>query len=85
MSRRRRVAPQWVQELEPRELHALTGRLLREFRSADLTDAQDWLLDHCLDDLDWRWRNTEPAYLRCACMLCVPPFDPANDAAGGAE
>lgn len=69
-----RRAPLWIQAMEDREVHATAGRLVRETRSADLSDPQDWLLDRLLEDLQWRRR----AALRlrqwpCTCWLCVPP------------
>lgn len=69
-----RRAPYWVRSMPDRELHSMTGRLLREGRQEDLSSGQDWLIDVALADLAWRRR--EALRLRlwpCSCWLCMPP------------
>jgi hypothetical protein len=85
MGRRQRRAPLWVRELTSRNLHALAGRLLRESQTTDLSDAQNWLLDHCLGDLEWRWSHCEPVWRRCSCWMCAPAWDPVSDGCACAD
>lgn len=69
--RPRRLAPMWVRELDRRDLHALTGKLLRDFRGTGISPAQDWLLDRALNELAWRVYADGPARC-CVCELCCP-------------
>lgn len=71
---RRRMAPKWVQIMEDREAHATAGRLVRDSRSNDLSDPQDWLVDRLLEDLAWRRSEAlRQRRMPCSCWLCVPP------------
>lgn len=76
---RRRTAPFWVRELDDRTCHALTGRLLRESHTQDLSERQDWLLDRCLDELAFRRAAAvRDRQIACTCSLCMPSewYDP---------
>lgn len=71
----RRRAPYWVRELSSASLHGLAGRLLRESKVKDLSGAQEWLWDRCINELEWRRRQVRPVWQSCSCELCVGPFD----------
>lgn len=70
----RRRSPMWVRQLDSQTIHAMCGRFARDRRSADLTEAQEWLWDGLISELEYRHRHTRPAYQRCSCEYCVPPF-----------
>jgi len=82
MLRKARRAPLWVQQLQSRDLHGLAGKLHREWRAGTITPAQSWLLDHCLNDLEYRWYSAYPVWHRCSCWMCVPPFELLSDGCG---
>ncbi len=54
--------------------------------SADLSNAQEWLYDALISELEYRRRNAIPGWTACSCYLCSDPFDPrisdGADAAG---
>lgn len=71
----RRRSPAWVRALPSDTLHAMAGRFQRHQRQQDLTKPQEWLWGALISELEYRHRTTLPAYKRCSCCLCVPPFD----------
>ena len=70
----RRRSPAWVRALPSHTLHAMAGRFRREQETADLTEPQEWLWRALISELEYRHRTTRPAWRRCSCELCVPPF-----------
>lgn len=69
----RRRSPAYVRSMTQRELHALTGGLVKRYREGTITRMQDWLLDGCFSELEHRRRNW--SYLaRCSCEFCCSPF-----------
>ena len=74
--RRARGAPLWLRETHSRALHGICGRFARQRLSGDLTDAQEWLWDQCIAELEYRRRTARPVWASCSCMFCVPPFPP---------
>ena len=69
---RHRTAPYWVKELPLRELHGLAGKLLNDWQKNDLSEQADWLLERCLDELDYRRRRSMHWSEACHCWLCMP-------------
>jgi hypothetical protein len=82
----RRRSPMWVRELPRHTLHAMAERFNRDRVSADLSNAQEWLYDALISELEYRRRNASPGWSACSCYLCSDPFDPrisdGADAAG---
>jgi len=72
--RLRRGGPLWVRETSSKALHGIAGRFDRERTGADLTDAQEWLYDRCVEELEYRRRIARPVWSSCSCRYCVPPF-----------
>lgn len=70
----RRRSPLWVRRLDDRVVHALAFRLNSQRTSEDLSEAQEWLFDACVSELEYRHRQSGPGRLRCSCALCLPPF-----------
>jgi hypothetical protein len=70
----RRRSPSWVRETASPALHSIVARFNRDRASADLTDAQEWLWDACISELEYRRRHCRPAWKACACQYCLPPF-----------
>lgn len=70
----RRRSPAWLRRRSRDELHAMAHYLLRYQEGADLSEPQEWLWDALISELEYRWRNTKPAWRRCPCGLCHPPF-----------
>jgi len=56
------------------DLHAIVGRFQRQQADKDLTERQEWLWDAIISELEYRHRQTRPAWQRCSCEFCVPPF-----------
>jgi len=69
----RRMSPGWVRALPREQLHGLTGRLVRLWQLGEITDRQDWLLDCCFSELEYRQRHPE-VWARCSCQWCTSPF-----------
>jgi hypothetical protein len=69
-----RTGPVWVRETSSQALHGILGRFDRERTSGDLTDAQEWLWDKCIEELEYRRRVARPIWTCCSCRYCVPPF-----------
>jgi len=69
----RRRSPGWVRQLDRQQLHGLTGRLVNLWRAGDISPRQDWLLDACFSELDYRQRHPE-VWARCSCEWCCSPF-----------
>jgi len=53
----------------------MAGRFRREWESQDPTEAQEWLWRALISELEYRHRHQRPAWRRCSCELCVPPFE----------
>ncbi len=70
----RRRSPGWVREMSDRELHQIGFRFAHERQEVDLSDAQEWLWDAIISELEYRRRRARPAYTACACELCFSPF-----------
>ena len=69
-----RRGPLWLLESSSTALHAIAGRFNRERPLHDLTEAQEWLYDRCIEELEYRRRHARPIWSSCSCELCVPPF-----------
>jgi len=72
---RSRLAPMWVRELDRRQLHALTGKLVRLYGEEGLSDKQEWLLDRCLQELNWRRSHAVWPDPRCSCQFCFSELE----------
>ena len=70
----RRRSPLWVRQSASPALHAILGRFDRMRTGEDLTDAQEWLYDRCVSELEYRRRQTRPIWQACSCRYCIPPF-----------
>lgn len=70
----RRRSPGWVRSMTSKEVHAVALKFRRDQEHHDLTEAQEWLWGALISELEYRHRNTKPAWQRCACELCVAPF-----------
>lgn len=71
----RRRSPGWVRALDDRAIHGIALRLRQqEWDGHPLSSQQEWLWRALVSELEYRSRTTKPAWLRCACELCVPPF-----------
>ena len=70
----RRRAPQWVRAFSGPALHGLLGRFDRMRTTEDLSDAQEWLYDAAVSELEYRRRRTRPMWRACSCRYCIPPF-----------
>lgn len=66
----RRRSPLWVRDLDRRQLHGLTQRLINDFSTVGLSERQDWLLDACLSELSYRRRRATNPWTSCHCELC---------------
>lgn len=73
----RRRSPGWVRALESRNLHALAFRLRWEYQDRGLSGPQEWLLDACISELEYRRRRALRchSWSVCSCELCVPATD----------
>jgi hypothetical protein len=75
----RRRSPGWVRDLTRDQLHGLALSLRRRWWEGVASSHEEWLLDACCSELEYRRRNG----LRrgdakvCSCELCLPPFDDA--------
>jgi hypothetical protein len=47
---------------------------MRGQQQEDLSEAQDWLWNAGISELEYRWRATPRGEQRCSCSLCIPPF-----------
>lgn len=70
----RRRPPRWVRDASGDTLHAIAFRFLNLQTTADLTERQEWLWQILVDELERRAAKTRPAWQRCRCGLCTPPF-----------
>lgn len=70
----RRTGPVWVRESHSTALHGILGRFDRMRTGQDLSDAQEWLYDRCVEELEYRRRIARPIWTSCSCRYCVPPF-----------
>jgi len=75
MTRRYRRSPLWVRECDDRELHQIAFRLQHEREVDVLSDAQEWLFDALVSELEYRRSNARWPERRCSCSLCFGPFD----------
>lgn len=77
----RRRSPGWVRSMESRNVHALAFRLRNRFMVEGISSAEEWLLDACISELEYRRRRALRArsWSACACELCkggeAPPVD----------
>ena len=71
---RLRRGPLWLRETSSPALHAMAGRFDRLRMTMDLSEAQEWLYDRCVEELEYRRRNSRPSWLQCSCRYCIPPF-----------
>ena len=78
-ARRLRSGPVWVRETSTKALHGIAGRFDRDRQGADLSEAQEWLYDRCVEELEYRRRVARPVWSSCACRYCVPPFQYFDD------
>lgn len=72
--RGQRRGPVWLRETSSRALHGILGRFDRTRTTADLSDAQEWLYDRAVEELEYRRRIARPIWSSCSCRYCVPPF-----------
>lgn len=72
---KRRRSPQWVREMTSNSLHGLALRLLRDDRTAGLTDNQEWLWAGVISELEYRQRNPFEGERSCSCCLCIAPYE----------
>lgn len=42
--------------------------------SEGISDAQEWLWDAVISELEYRRRRDRGRIVACSCMLCIPPF-----------
>lgn len=74
----RRRSPGWLRRMDDDQLHALAYRLRRTFLEGTATGPQEWLLECCFSELEYRrrqdlrYRNARP----CSCELCVDFVEP---------
>lgn len=71
-SKSRSVVPLWVRALPGDDLHGLTYKLRENFFHGELSERQDWLLDRCFVELEYRARTGARSCLK-GCSLCDPP------------
>lgn len=64
--------PRWVQDTSTKTLHGIAGHLRRERIRTGLSDAQEWLWDRIVPELERRNKRL-PIDLRCYCDLCLDP------------
>lgn len=70
----RRRSPGWIRAYSSTSLHGLALRLMNLRTSEDLSDAQEWLWDAVISELEYRRRRARGSLQACSCMLCIPPF-----------
>lgn len=70
----RRRSPKRVREMDQRNLHALCHSLIRQFHTQKVSDAQIWLMDCCISELEYRARRARRRGWAwpCRCELCRP-------------
>ena len=71
----RRRSPGWVRAYASPALHGLALKLMRLGEREDLSDAQEWLWSAVVSELEYRRRTERNPWLKCSCMLCIPPFE----------
>lgn len=74
----RRRSPSWVREWPSKAIHAVLGRFDRMRRTQDLSDAQEWLYDACISELQYRRRIARPTWTACSCWYCFEPVEPGD-------
>lgn len=60
--------------MKRKDLHGLAGRLMVEFRTDGISEAQHATLDAAISELEYRNRRAVQAD-RCTCWLCLGPFE----------
>lgn len=78
----RRRSPYWVRALADQALHGLAGKLqrLEHEPQASFTSHQDWLLDACISELEYRAREDRRRGIgACTCCFCFGPFEDERD------
>lgn len=83
----RRARDLWIRQERTRTLHGILGLFDRRRRTDELSEAQEWLWDRIVVELERRHRNTSSLLERCWCCYCVPPFpdDPSDTLEDRAE
>lgn len=69
-----RRGPVWLRESSSVALHGILGRFDRMRTSQDLSDAQEWLYDRAVEELEYRRKTARPVWSGCSCRYCIPPF-----------
>jgi hypothetical protein len=75
MSQRTAQTRAFVHSLASSQLHGLAFKLSRDARARDWSDAQEWLFQLCVNELERRRAMAGVLEPRCGCDLCVSPFD----------
>jgi hypothetical protein len=75
MSRRTAETRAFVHSLASSQLHGLAYKLSRDARSRDWSDAQEWLWQLCVQELEQRRRRSGVLEPTCSCELCLSPFE----------
>lgn len=78
----RRRSPGYVRAWSSPAIHGVVAKMNRQRMSADLSDAQEWLWEACISELEYRRRTTRPAWRACACQFCFDPFTGESDPLG---
>lgn len=81
----RRRSPAYVRQWSSPALHAVAMKMNRQRTGEDLTDAQEWLYDAIVSELEYRRRRARPMWRACSCMLCIPPFPEGDEGEGREE
>lgn len=72
----RRRAPYWVRSLTDQALHGLALKTQRSFEVGWISDRQEWMLEACISELEYRARRDARAGIKaCVCQMCCGPFD----------
>lgn len=69
-----RKGPVWLRESSSNALHAILARFDRDRQSQDLSEAQEWLYDRAVEELEYRRRTCRPMWRACSCRYCISPF-----------
>jgi len=76
MDTTRRRSPGWLRQCESREIHGIAFHLNLERQQDVLSNAQEWLFDACISELEYRRDRARWPDRRCSCELCLGPFEP---------
>jgi len=64
----------WVREMDSRTVHKLAYRLWRLWSHEGISDKEEWLLEACISELEYRQRNRQQGWRLCGCQFCCTPF-----------